>query len=135
MVIKIYSKKEWLEYSSQFHDVVFNNPEFKEIENIDFSLVAFDGDEVLGFATIRVLDKFHAYMQYGGAVKKGYKTLAAYLKMIELLKGSFLNITTLIENTNHPMIKLAMKAGFNINGIRIKSGNIYLEHLIEVKHG
>lgn len=135
MVIKIYSKKEWLEYSSQFHDVVFNNPEFKEIENIDFSLVAFDGDEVLGFATIRVLDKFHAYMQYGGAVKKGYKTLSAYLKMIELLKGSFLNITTLIENTNHPMIKLAMKAGFNINGIRIKSGNIYLEHLIEVKHG
>ena len=74
-------------------------------------------------------------MQYGGAVKKGYKTLSAYLKMIELLKGSFLNITTLIENTNHPMIKLAMKAGFNINGIRIKSGNIYLEHLIEVKHG
>lgn len=135
MVVKIYSKKEWLEYSSQFHDVVFNNPEFKEIENIDFSLVAFDGDEVLGFATIRVLDKFHAYMQYGGAVKKGYKTLSAYLKMIELLKGSFLNITTLIENTNHPMIKLAMKAGFNINGIRIKSGNIYLEHLIEVKHG
>lgn len=135
MVIKIYSKKEWLEYSSQFHDVVFNNPEFKEIENIDFSLVAFDGDEALGFATIRVLDKFHAYMQYGGAVKKGYKILSAYLKMIELLKGSFLNITTLIENTNHPMIKLAMKAGFNINGIRIKSGNIYLEHLIEVRHG
>ena len=130
MVVKIYSKKEWLEYSSQFHDVVFNNPEFKEIENIDFSLVAFDGDEVLGFATIRVLDKFHAYMQYGGAVKKGYKTLSAYLKMIELLKGSFLNITTLIENTNHPMIILAMKAGFNINGIRIKSGNIYLEHFI-----
>lgn len=134
--LKFYSKSEWLEYSKQFHALVFDNSDFSEIENIDFACVMFDEDKAIGFATMRILDKYHVYMQYGGSLDKtNYTNLKGYLKVIEALKENFLNITTLIENNNKTMIKFAMKAGFEIIGIRYKKGSIYLEHSIEVKNG
>jgi len=134
--LNFYTKDEWQEYSKQFHALVFNNSDFSDIENIDFACVVFDKDTAIGFSTMRVLDKYHVYMQYGGTLdKSNYTNLKGYLKLIEALKDNFLNITTLIENNNKSMIKLAMKAGFEIIGIRYKKGSIYLEHSIEVKHG
>lgn len=134
--LKFYNKSEWEQYSKHFHALVFNNSDFSELENIDFACVVFDKDEPIGFATMRVLDKLHVYMQYGGSLtKNNYTNLKGYLELIEALKSQFENITTLIENKNQTMIKFAMKAGFEIIGVRYKKNCLYLEHSIEVKHG
>ncbi len=133
MFINYIAKEKWKDISPYFHSMAFNNKDFSEIENIDFACSVVDGDSTLGYCTFRVLDKSHVYMQFGGAVDKGsYKNLAAYMAVINALKKEFIHITTLIKNDNFVMLKMAMKAGFKIVGIRMVKGEIYLENSIEV---
>lgn len=136
MIVNFISKEQWKNISPYFHGMIFSNKEFSEIENIDFACSLVDGESTLGYCTFRILDKTHVYMQYGGAIDKGlFINLKAYTTLIEALKKEYLYITTLIKNDNFTMLKMAMKAGFKIVGIRIIKNEIYLEHSIEVNHG
>lgn len=136
MIVNFISKESWMNISPYFHQMAFSNKDFSLIENIDFACSLVNDDTTLGYCTFRVLDKTHVYMQYGGAVDLGaYLNFKAYLTLVEALKKEYMHITTLIKNDNVPMLKMAMKAGFRIVGIRFIKNEIYLEHSIEVNHG
>ena len=50
---------------------------------------------------------------------------------VEWCKPRYKRITTLIENKNTVMLKMAMKVGFRVIGVRNFQGSILLEHLLE----
>lgn len=133
MYLEFVDKNAWKEHFSEtLMSLVFDMPDFHLIESVDYAVLIKDEDDILGFSTCRALDKSHIYMQYGGSLQKSFKNLSSYLLLVNTLKKEYSTITTYIENTNTSMLKIAMKAGFRIIGLRSFKNKIYLEHCIEV---
>jgi hypothetical protein len=60
-------------------------------------------------------------------VAKGVYTVKGYLMMMKFLRENYQRASTRIRNSNIPMLKLAMSAGFLVNGIDAHpNGETYL---------
>jgi hypothetical protein len=126
--------QEWDQYAEKAHLICFDEVMDADINRIDFALVIHEDDVPLSYTTCREFDKNTVYMQFGGAfpsAKNTLKSFFSYKVMLDTLSEKYMRATTLIENTNLPMIKFAMKAGFKIIGVRYYKGSILLEHLLE----
>lgn len=112
------SREEFGKISSDAHMVCFETSRPASFERYDYALVCYDEQKLTAYSTILEYDAETAYMQNGGALtKNGLKTVRSYLMMIEWLKKKYPVITTKISNTNNPMLKLAIQAGFLIHGV------------------
>ena len=125
---------EWDKYSQDAHAVCFGEVRPAGMNRIDFALTTIENDIPLSYMTCREVDSESIYMQYGGAfpsAKGSVKSFISYTMMINHLSTRYKRASTLISNTNHAMLKFAMKVGLEIIGVRLFKGEIFVEHLIE----
>jgi hypothetical protein len=138
MKLEIFPSDEWKALAQNAHLACFGEIRDPAMNRIDYALMAADDGTPCAYMTCRELDSESVYMQYGGAfpgTKGTIKSLQSYAMFLRFLSEKYKRGTTLIENTNHPMMKFAMKMGLNITGVRYFKENgetkILLEHAIE----
>jgi hypothetical protein len=137
MQLIVLTKDQWKAYSDTAHSLCFDETGFSEIETIDYALLVVKDEVPLMYATIRQHDAVTAYMSRGGAfpsVKGTALSYKAFEMILDYLKAVSVTITLRTLNTNSPMLKFAMKAGFVIEGISYSKKQIFLEHILEVNH-
>lgn len=128
------SPVEWKEFSERAHLITFGKHKPAEWDRIDFALVVRNDENLMGYVTCREIDAHTVYWQFGGAfpgTKSTSMSWIGYQAFVEYCKVRYKRISTLIENTNLVMLKMAMKVGYRIVGIRFFGGDILLEHLLE----
>lgn len=129
-----FSKTAWVEYSEQAHSIVFGKIKPKEWDRIDYALMAVNDKVPMGYITCREHDALSVYWQFGGVFPGTKDTTASYRVLQAFIcwaKERYKRVTMLIENKNLVMLKMAMKAGFRISGIRYFNESVLLEHLLE----
>lgn len=128
------SKEDWAPLSENVHLIAFQKTKPQEWDRIDFALVCKKGPHLMGYMTCRELDAFSLYWQFGGAfpgTKNTSLCFLGYTKFVWWCKQHYKRISTIIENNNTVMLKMAMKVGFKIIGVRCVNGQIMLEHEME----
>lgn len=131
------NKHEWSPLSEKAHLIAFNKSKPSDWDRIDYALVVANGETPMGYVTCREVDAKTVYWQFGGAfpgTKGTPMTWQGYQAFVEWCKlRGYDRITTLIENENVAMLKMAMKVGFRIQGIRYAQGSVLLEHVKELR--
>jgi hypothetical protein len=133
VIVEQFSSDEWKVMAANAHLAVFDESRPAEMNRIDFALLAVE-DEPIAYGTFREIDNESVYMQYGGVFppsRNSIKAYRAYEAILSKVRSHYKRASTLIENTNLPMMKFAMKAGLRVTGIRNFKGSILLEHSIE----
>ena len=122
---------KWAQMSETFHAVVFGQPFADSSERIDYALTVTNAEQkLIGYSTVREETGSVAYMQYGGALPEKQNTASvwwAYKELVDWLAERYDVVTTRIENTNLPMLRIATKVGFLITGVRTWDGRVLLE--------
>lgn len=129
------SQSEWGIFSENAHKIAFGKLKPVAMERIDYALIATtDTEELIGYVTVKEMDSDTVYWQFGGGFPPGVRTIRiwhGYMGFLDWTRARYKRMTTLIENTNVPMLKLAMHAGLRVIGIRNYKGEVLLEHGIE----
>jgi hypothetical protein len=137
--IETLSPHQWSAIAQEAHALSFGELRPAAMNRIDFTLLATDGDVPLGYVQGRWADHESVYWQYGGIFPPFAKSVCAWTGFQGFLKKTQAEgckrVNFLVENTNLPMLKLAMKAGFLIQGVRVFHGRILLDHLLEFEGG
>lgn len=135
MKLRLLTQEEWLPLSEMAHMALFGAHKPAQHERIDFVLLMVsDEGQPLAYGTFREQSGETVHWQYGGVFPEfagTVRTLPGYLQMFELLKTRYKRVTTYIENKNTKMLKLAMKVGYRIIGVRHIHDKLLLEHLME----
>ena len=119
-------------FSENAHLAVFKENKPKELDRINFALLALMNDTPCGYMTCRELSETGVYVQYGGVFENAKNTIYSYSILNKCLTalGKYNFIQMYIENSNLVMLKMAMKVGFRVVGIRNFEGSILLEHVL-----
>lgn len=129
--------QDWKEtFSENAHRICFEKHKPGEWDRISFALIVANGEQAMGYLTCREHDAESLYWQFGGSfpgTQGTTMTWRGYQAFVEYCRPNYKRITTLIENENVAMLKMAMKVGFRIIGLRAFGGKVYLEHLLELK--
>lgn len=134
MISKI-SKETWSKMSENAHLVVFGNRKELKNERIDFTYLIAQEAQVLAYVTCKEMDGTSLYWQYGGTfpsakgsifVPAGFRSL-----LNRVQEDRYDRVSFLVENTNYPMLKLAMAFKFKIIGAKLFQGQVFLEHCLE----
>lgn len=133
------SREDWKDFSANAHRAVFNSIKPAEFDRIDYALLCIDSgkDEPTGYVTVRELDPETVYWQFGGGFPWAQKSIwmaKTYDALLKKQSEFSRRMTTRIENTNLPMLKLALSKGLLILGVRIWDGATLLE-LVKEFHG
>lgn len=130
--VKRVEKTDWQLLAKNAHEVVFREAWPDNFERIDYALLTTDAeDKLVQYATIRETDAISAYIQYGGSFPDYRGSVSSYRSfraIIDHLFEQYKNVSFLVENTNLPMLKFALKEHFIIIGIRNFKNQIMLEH-------
>lgn len=130
-------KREWAEMA---HKVVFEKHRPGSVDRIDYALLIVNTElnKPAGFCTVRELDSESVYWQYGGTFPETIGTTwvaSVYHALIEWTRDRYKRITTLVSNQNIAYLKLCMKFGFRIIGVRCFKNEIYVELLNDLEEG
>lgn len=135
MRVEIFSSSEWRELSADAHLTCFGEVNDPSRERINLALMAVD-DAPVAYMTIRELCPETIYLQYGGAFPGTQGTVKSFrgytLMLSKLSELGYKDALTNIENSNIPMLKFAMKAGFKIIGTRNYDGSVMVEHHLKM---
>lgn len=135
MKVEMLLPDRWKQFSENAHAIAFGKRKSVYEERIDFALVATtDSGELVGYVTVKEMDARSVYWQFGGAFPPGKGTVhvwKGYKALLEWTALRYERMTTLIENTNTAMLRLALQAGLRIIGTRTYKGEVLLEHAIE----
>lgn len=136
MTVKKVAKDDWAILAENAHLIVFNEIKKPEMDRIDFALVVeAESGLPMQYATCRELDSESLYLQYGGSFPGTKGTIQSHRCMEKIIHwaefAGYKRISFLVENVNEAMLKLAMRTGFLIVGLRNFKGQILLEHLKE----
>ncbi len=129
-----YTPEQWSSVAEAIHSEVFNEFRGKEINRIDYVLVVWHDSIPLGYMTLRESDSASIYIGYGGILpeaRKNIRSYGGYMMLLAYLKQRYDRATTLIENTNIEMLRLAFKAGFIVTGLKAFKEYIFLELTLE----
>lgn len=125
-------KKNFSEYA---HKYSFGEVRCGDRERIDYALLAVNEEELpCGYMTCREIEERVVYWQFGGAFPPIEKTVYPMRLYGEFLKWHlerYDRIVTYIENKNTPMLKMAMKIGFLVTGIRTFENAVLLENTLK----
>lgn len=132
MIIEKVDSHSWKsDHMKSMYQDVFGSERDQTLETCDFVLVAKDSElDPVGFITCHEMDGETLYWQLGGAaskIKKSGRVISHYVHCLAWSKARYQRVTTRIENTNAPMLKMALKCGFLITGIWNFKNKIYLE--------
>lgn len=137
--LKRLSREQWAWLAEHAHLVSFGEHKPREWDRIDFAVLLVDEtDTAQAWATCRELDAHTLYLQFGGALPEARgtpKSWECFRILLAWARQSYQRVTFLVENSNLPMLKMGMKAGFRIVGVRNYKGSILLEHLLEFEGG
>lgn len=121
----------WKTMSENAHVVVFCEKRPSEMDRIDFVLIQGEEGTPQSFATVRELDSESVYLQHGGCFPgtKGKAMAAEHLRRFctHLFAEGYKRICFLVENTNVPMVKIALQNAFLVTGLRVFKTQIMLE--------
>lgn len=133
------SPSQWSFFSRDAHKIAFGEIKEPSSDRIDYALLVVSReDKPAAYVTCREHDSRTVYWQFGGTMpgtRGGVGAFRAFEAMVEFARPHYDRVTCLIENTNTPMLKMAMKANFRVVGIRTYKGSILLEHLLEFHGG
>lgn len=132
--IELLTREQWRPLSENAHLICFSESKPVEMDRIDFALLVKRGSQLLGYCTCRETDSKTLYWQYGGAfpgAKGTSLSLPGYIGLVWWTKQRYDRVSTFIENNNLVMLKMAMKVGFRIIGIKTFDGRILVEHGME----
>ena len=117
--------------SEQLFGLTFGAKRNKELERIDFSVLLSVRGKLSGFVTCYEHQANELYLQYGGALpefRENPAVLRGYRVLLGFLLEHYSSLLTRIENTNTPMLKLALRCGWLIIGLRLAgNGKVLLE--------
>lgn len=133
MIVDQIFPEDWVEQSEDAHAIVFGTRKPSEWDRLDFVLVVGDGRTPFGYVTCREHDAKTLYWQFGGAfpeTRHTSRSFHGYMAFVEWCKPRYDHVSTLIENDNLVMLKMAMKVGFRIVGVKSFKGKVLLEHLL-----
>lgn len=127
------SSEEWRDkYAANARLSVFGEILNPDEERIDYALLVTQDKELVIYTTFKELSKVHVYMCFGGSFPnaRGKSSLVrgAFLSMLEHSYKTYNEITFHTKNTNYPMQKLSMHAGFLVVGLTYTDKNILLEY-------
>lgn len=132
--IDVFTKEQWAEHAAKAHMIVFAEATPTAYKYIDFVLCVRQGFKLMGYLTCRKTDDDTLYWQYGGTFPGTRGSSLSYQVVkhcYEYSRKHFKRAHVLIENTNLVMLKMAMRVGFRITGIKNFNGTIFLEHHAE----
>lgn len=138
MIVHRIEGEEWRRIADVAHKAVFGEAKPTAVDHrIEFALLACnERDEILSYVTCREVDVGKLYWGYGGSVPPVRETVQSWRVMNEMLRvcrlDGYTQISFLVENTNRAMLKLALKAGFLITGLRLISGSVMIEHVLQL---
>ena len=130
--------KEWADrWAENAHKICFDEMRPSHFNRIDYALIIVNGkNKPAGFCTVKELDHESVYWQYGGAFPDTQGTVwtfRCYEMLLDWTFNKYKRITTYVHNENIVYLKMIMKFGFRIIGVRFFAGKIYVELLNERK--
>ncbi len=121
--------------SENAHRAVFGKLKPAGFDRIDYALLAVSDGVPRAYATAKETDFETVHWEFGGAFAGTIGTTASYRAFKGFIaaeqEAKRKRIRFYVENTNEPMLKLAMKTGFRIQGLRNYGGTVLLEHVLE----
>lgn len=138
MRVQKIDKEDWKELSKRAHLIVFNEDKDPLKDRIDFALTVEEAESslLLAYVTCRETDSDTLYWQYGGSFPGTKGTILSYRAVQALLRycqERYKRVFFYVENKNSAMLKMALKCGFLITGIRNYKNTILVEHLLEFR--
>lgn len=122
--------EEWAAHSENAHLATFAENKPANWDRISYALLIVHNEIAQGYVTVRELDPDTVYWQFGGRfipVRGSAMSLKLYRRLLEEQGKLSRYMTTFIENTNFPMLRLALAEGLKIIGIRNALGTVLLE--------
>jgi hypothetical protein len=138
MRVEKLTPEQWKKLSGYAHEAVFGKTKDPLTERISYAWLVVENDRPAGYITVLELDADTAYWQFGGMFPWAWKSrmvAKSYDLCIKAQEKLSKRFATRIENTNTPMLKLALSRGFIPVGIRTYAGSVLLELVRETKHG
>jgi hypothetical protein len=127
--VKRFTPEEWAPLAQDAHKALFGLERPQELNSHHFILGGFGDGELGGYITCLEMDTKSVYIQYGGIFpnfSKSIHAFPAYLQLIGWLRAKYSRAMTKIENTNFPMLKMALQAGFVVMGTEFFEGKLFL---------
>ena len=135
MKLRTLTPEQWKPHAELAHQIVFGKQKPAHWDRLDYVLVTENDEGVpLCYVTCQERDSESLYWQYGGSFPGAKGTIITWGSLqvfIGYTQERYKRLAMLIENTNTPMLRLAMKAGLRIVGIRSFKEHILLEHGLE----
>lgn len=135
------SPDAWRGMSEDIHRVVFGTVKPADEERIDFALMVSrpeDGGKPMGYITCREISANVVYWQFGGSFPGTIgtvKTFQGYREFVDYCRERYQKIFTYVDNKNVVMLKMAMKAGFRITGVRALTNETLVELYFDCRKG
>lgn len=132
--VKKLTAEEWSTMSQDAHMATFGEYRPAALERHHFALLALYEGRLGGYVTCLEMDSNTVYIQLGGVFpgfEKTVHTAVGYSLMIKRLADSYKEVWARIENINTPMLKMAMKVGFIIQGVWMHNGKVLVEHCLK----
>ena len=138
MTLEITAEKilpqHWANLEELSHQICFGEFRPSQLNRHHFVIGGFVNKELSGYYTCLEMDSETVYIQNGVAFPNFEKTsyvVQGYQKMLEALSMDYKRAWTRIKNTNRPMLKMAIAAGFLIVGTYTFKNEILVELEIE----
>lgn len=135
MKIHVLPPEDWAKLAPEAHLIAFGRARPASHDRIDFALVGVEGETPVGYVTCREHDHETLYWQFGGTMPGTRGTMKPYRYFEQAVSWAWVakykRITLSVENDNTVMLKLALKAGFRVTGVRNFQGTVLLEHVLE----
>lgn len=121
--------QQWAAYSEDAHKAVFGETRTSDFDRIDYALIAYHGQRIIGFTTCRETDRDSLYWQYGGCFdgNRGVPAVRAFEAVFGYSREKYKRISTLVKNDNVNYLHMLMKYGFRAIGLRNFANDILLE--------
>lgn len=134
MTIDRMEKVEFDKWAEQAHLVTFNEHRPIEMNRYDFALIATDSGKLIAYGLCREFDSETLYLGFGGCFpeyQKSRKAVEWYEAGIQWALSNYKRVTTLIENENIPMLRVAFHCGLRIIGVKLFKQQIFCELMRE----
>lgn len=134
MFVKQLSPTEWMDFSEAANQICFDHFRSRELNRVDYALLLIDNNKPQGFTTVKEMDAESAYLQYGGAFPGHIGTprpIQAFGLMLNFLREKYKRVTCYVENDNQTMLKICMKFGFRIVGVKMFKQQVLVENTLE----
>lgn len=135
MVVLRIEKDDWKTYSESAFTAVFGKLKSSDTERIDYAFLVIEEDKPLVYVTVIELDSETAYWQFGGIFPwgQGKKWGLELLRTLLFEQAKYTKrVGFRVENTNYPMLKLALNERFQIIGSRFYNGSVLVEFIKEL---